>query len=55
VADRQNARDAVDPEIRRRTLGHADAAMTAHYAHIEAGAHEAAAETVAKLVESASS
>jgi hypothetical protein len=50
------ARDAaVDPEIRRRTLGHADAAMTAHYTHIEAEAHKAAAEAVAKLVESASS
>ena len=50
------ARDAaVDPDIRRRTLGHADAAMTAHYTHIEAEAHKAAAEAVAKLVESASS
>jgi hypothetical protein len=50
------ARDAaVDPEIRRRTLGHADAAMTAHYTHIEAEARKAAAEAVAKLVESASS
>jgi hypothetical protein len=50
------ARDAaVDPEIRRRTLGHADAAMTAHYTHIEAEAHQAAAEAVAKLVVGASS
>ena len=50
------ARDAaVDPDIRRRTLGHADAAMTAHYTHIEAEAHKAAAEAAAKLVESASS
>jgi integrase len=50
------ARDAtVDPEIRRRTLGHAGAAMTAHYTHIEAEAHKAAAEAVAKLVEAASS
>jgi len=48
------ARDAeVDPEIRRKTLGHADAAMTAHYTHIEAEAHKAAAEAVAKLVEGA--
>jgi hypothetical protein len=48
------ARDAaVDPEIRRRTLGHADAAMTAHYTHIEAEAYKAAAEAVAKLVDSA--
>jgi integrase len=39
----------------RRTLGHADAAMTAHYTHIEAEAHKAAAEAVAKLVEAASS
>ena len=46
---------AVDPEIRRRTLGHADAAMTAHYTHIEAKAHKATAEAVAKLVEAASS
>jgi hypothetical protein len=38
-------------DIRRRTLGHADAAMTAHYTHIEAEAHKAAAEAVAKLVE----
>ena len=46
------ARDAaVDPEIRRRTLGHADAAMTAHYTHIEAEAHKAAADVVARLVE----
>lgn len=29
------ARDAgVDPEIRRKTLGHADQAMTSHYTHI---------------------
>jgi integrase len=50
------ARDAaVDPEIRRKTLGHADAAMTSHYTHIEAQAHRAAAEAVAKLVEGAGS
>jgi hypothetical protein len=49
------AHDAqVDPEIRRRTLGHADAAMTSHYTHPEAEAHKAAAEAVAKLVEGAS-
>jgi hypothetical protein len=42
---------AVDPEIRRRTLGHADAAMTSHYTHIEAEARKAAAEAAAKLVE----
>ena len=48
------ARDAeVDPEIRRKTLGHADAAMTSHYTHIEAQAHRAAAEAVAKLVSEA--
>jgi integrase len=46
------ARDAeVDPEIRRRTLGHADQAMTSHHTHIEAQAHRAAAEAVAKLAE----
>ena len=46
------ARDAaVDPEIRRRTLGHADAAMTAHYTQTKAEAHKAAAEAVAKLVD----
>jgi integrase len=46
------ARDAaVDPEIRRKTLGHADAAMTSHYTHIEAQAHQAAAEAVAQLVD----
>jgi integrase len=45
-------RDAeVDPEIRRKTLGHADQAMTSHYTHIEAEAHRAAAEAVARLVE----
>jgi len=50
------ARDAeVDPEIRRKTLGHADQAMTSHYTHIEAQAHRAAAEAVAKLVEGAGS
>ena len=48
------ARDAeVDAEIRRKTLGHADAAMTSHYTHIEAAAHQAAAEAVAALVRSA--
>ena len=41
----------VDPEIRRKTLGHADQAMTSHYTHIEAQAHRAAAEAVARLVE----
>jgi hypothetical protein len=45
---------AVDPEIRRKSLGHADAAMTSHYTHIEAEAYRAAAEAVAKLVEGAS-
>ena len=46
------ARDAdVDPEIRRKTLGHADQARTSHYTHIEAQAHGAAAEAVARLVE----
>jgi integrase len=50
------ARDAaVDPEIRRRTLGHADAAMTSYYTHIEAQAHRAAAEAVAHLVDGAGS
>jgi integrase len=50
------AHDAqVDPEIRRKTLGHADAAMTSHYTHIEAAAHRAAAEAVARLVEGAAS
>ncbi|MGH3249816.1 MAG: tyrosine-type recombinase/integrase [Trebonia sp.] len=49
------ARDAeVDPEIRRKTLGHADAAMTSHYTHIDAEAHKAAAEAVAQLVAGAS-
>jgi integrase len=50
------ARDAaIDPEIRRKTLGHADAAMTSHYTHIEAQAHRAPAEAVARLVEEAGS
>jgi integrase len=48
------ARDsAVDPEIRRKTLGHSDQAMTSHYTHIEPEAHLAAAEAVARLVEGA--
>jgi integrase len=42
-----------DPEVRRKTLGHADAAMTSHYTHIEAQAHRAAAEAVAELVSEA--
>jgi len=45
----------VNPEIRRRTIGHADAAMTSHDIHIEAQAHRAAAEAVARLVEGAGS
>jgi hypothetical protein len=50
------ARDAlVDPEIRRKALGHADQAMTSHYTHIEAQAHLAAAEAVTQLVEGAGS
>jgi integrase len=50
------ARDAaVDPEIRRKTLGHADAAMTSHSTHIEAQALLAAAEAIAQLVEGAGS
>jgi integrase len=50
------ARDAqVDPEIRRKTLGHADQAMTSHYTHIEAQAHRAAAEMVARYVKEAGS
>lgn len=45
-------RDAgVDADIRRERLGHADAAMTRHYTHIEAEAHRAAAEAVARLVD----
>ena len=46
------ARDAdVDPEIRRKAVGHADQAMTSHYTHIDAQAHRAAAEAGARLVE----
>ena len=48
------ARDAaVDPEIRRKTLGHADAAMTSHYTHVMADAYRQAAESVAALVDGA--
>jgi integrase len=48
------ARDAeVDLEIRCKTLGHADAAMTSHYTHIDEQAHRAAAELVAKQVSEA--
>jgi hypothetical protein len=42
---------AGDPEIRRKSLGHADAAMTSHYTHIEAEQYRAATKAVAKLVE----
>ena len=46
------AREAeVGPEIRRKTLGHADSGITSHYTHVEAAAHKAAAEAVARLVE----
>jgi integrase len=46
------ARDAdVDPEIRVKTLGHADQAMTTHYTYIAAQAHRTAAEAVARLME----
>ena len=45
----------MDPEIRRKTLGHADQAMTSHYTHIEAQAHRAAAEMVAQYVKEAGS
>ena len=56
-SSRARAGTEVDPEIRRKTLGHADQAMTmmSHYTHIEAQAHRAAAEMVAKLVEEAGS
>jgi integrase len=43
----------VDPEIRSRSLGHADAAMTSHYTHPEAELFRQAAEAVEKLVEGA--
>jgi integrase len=46
---------AVDPDIRRKTFGHADQAMTSHYTQIEAQAHRAAAEAVAALVDGAGS
>jgi integrase len=46
---------AVDPEIRRKTLGHADQAMTSHYTHIEATTFRQAAEDVAAYVEGAGS
>jgi integrase len=50
------SRDAeVDPEIRQKTLGHTNAAMTSHYTHIEATAHLAAAQAVATLVKGAGS
>jgi integrase len=41
-------RDAgVDATIRQRQLGHATAAMTDHYTHIEAEQHRAATEQTA--------
>ncbi len=49
-------RDAeVDPEIRRKTLGHADQRMTSHYTHVEAAAYRAAANSVAGYVAEAGS
>lgn len=46
------ANDAgVNDEIRRKTLGHSDAAMTSHYTHIQADANRAAAEALAPLVD----
>jgi integrase len=45
----------VDAEIRQRTLGHATAAMTAHYTHPEAARFRQAAEDVAAYVEGAGS
>jgi integrase len=45
----------IDPEIRRRSLGNVDAAMTSHYIHIEAEKFRQAAEAVAKLVEGSGS
>ncbi len=45
------AHDAnVDAEIRRRTLGHADKAMTSRYTHPEQTAYRAAANSVAAYV-----
>jgi integrase len=41
----------VDPEIRRRTMGHADQRMTSHYTHPEARAFRAAANATATHVE----
>ncbi|HVB45572.1 MAG TPA: site-specific integrase [Streptosporangiaceae bacterium] len=41
----------VDPEIRRRTMGHADQRMTSHYTHPEAKAFRAAANATATHVE----
>lgn len=46
------ANDAgVNDEIRRKTLGHSDAAMTSHYTHIQAEANRAAAEAIAAQVD----
>jgi hypothetical protein len=41
----------VDGRSARKTVGHADQAMTSHYTHIGAQAHRAAAEAVAALVD----
>ena len=41
----------MDPEIRRRTLGDADQAMTSHYTFVEAEAQRAA--DVAAFIEGA--
>lgn len=50
------ANDAgIDAEIRRKTLGHSDAAMTSHYTHIQAEANRAAAEALAALVDGSES
>jgi integrase len=42
---------AIDREIRRRTLGHADQAMTSHDTHMEAATFRQAANAVAAHVD----
>jgi len=45
----------VDDEIRRKTLGHSDQAMTSHYTHVQAEQNRAAAEAIAAEVDKSGS
>jgi integrase len=42
---------SVDPEIRRKRLGHSTAALTSHYTHIQAEANRGAAKSIAAMID----